>query len=542
MLYRAANGYDVIDRLSDLNIDVIAVSNHFNGNEVVTPAMAMNGFGYGMGIQPMSSNTFLGRRTFSTSLTNDDGDNFVGPRQINIQARNYSPFIYKNIKTTYPFILGTSYTTIKLDAPLFRGSLYDTDKDGIPDWDEVTIELAGVIGGFDLSSCGDYIINLPTIVQLEEFIRGDETKPYLANSLDRYINLQYATKSSWALLEALMKPILPILSNPADADTDGDGIIDSDDFWGHEFNYYDDDRWAVVKADNRLRRSLPAIDPGKAQEELGQDSEGIKRRRFDIVYSGTLVGSIYISEELQVHSYPGSTNRINIKNALGSRATIEQLVLKTSNTDPEYWFKIRLSTGVHGFIQPSDNSFNAVLNMNRSRIKLYEDDDWVYPFRDNTVVGNRKADEISRGFTSGGHEGVDIHAGRNSDDISYMRLQEYPLFSPVTGTVTQITTYSGSRSTSYGDNDIRNMGIAVRIETYCGNYEVRLLHFEFVPLVKVDDRVTPHTLLGIAGNTGWSTNYHLHMDVAKITKNQNGVIISRNRIDPNEVFEENMRN
>ena len=49
---------------------------------------------------------------------------------------------------------------------------------------------------------------------------------------------------------------------------------------------------------------------------------------------------------------------------------------------------------------------------------------------------------------------------------------------------------------------------------------------EFAPLVKQDDQVTPYTMIGISGNTGYSSNYHLHIEVRR----------DGSLINPNEKF------
>jgi murein DD-endopeptidase MepM/ murein hydrolase activator NlpD len=47
-------------------------------------------------------------------------------------------------------------------------------------------------------------------------------------------------------------------------------------------------------------------------------------------------------------------------------------------------------------------------------------------------------------------------------------------------------------------------------------------NLEFRPLVNDGDRVTLHTMLGIVGNTGWSHDYHLHMEVWKFETRRSG--------------------
>lgn len=108
---------------------------------------------------------------------------------------------------SYPVILNTGYQNITLDSKLYPNGYWqginpdsDTDGDGLTDWDEVKTSW--------LKSDGtDYI--LPTVREYIGEIRI--LKPYLS--------------SEW-LEEILDCRILPIKSNPAACDSDGDELDD----------------------------------------------------------------------------------------------------------------------------------------------------------------------------------------------------------------------------------------------------------------------------------------------------------------------------
>ena len=108
---------------------------------------------------------------------------------------------------SYPVILSTGYQNITLDSKLYPNGYWqginpdsDTDGDGLTDWDEVKTSW--------LKSDGtDYI--LPTVREYIGEIRI--LKPYLS--------------SEW-LEEILDCRILPIKSNPAACDSDGDELDD----------------------------------------------------------------------------------------------------------------------------------------------------------------------------------------------------------------------------------------------------------------------------------------------------------------------------
>ena len=132
--------------------------------------------------------------------------------------------------TKFKVILSTGLVgDIKLKARLCEGSLTDSDEDGLSDWDEVNIELVAKYAEINSQRLekknGKYIIktnNLPTIAQI---LSSDNWKSYTENVPDKL--MRYATaagvidKDDWR--------ILPINSNPCDADSDNDGIIDKYD-------------------------------------------------------------------------------------------------------------------------------------------------------------------------------------------------------------------------------------------------------------------------------------------------------------------------
>lgn len=121
-------------------------------------------------------------------------------------------------KVHYPVINSVILQKVELDGILNKASKIDTDKDGIIDWDEVNVELIRKIkpsvSGADTIRYDD----LPTLGQcLNEYSTYGSS--YVENGLNQLM-------SSKPMSEALSSPILPIHSNPADADSDGDGFFD----------------------------------------------------------------------------------------------------------------------------------------------------------------------------------------------------------------------------------------------------------------------------------------------------------------------------
>lgn len=121
-------------------------------------------------------------------------------------------------KVHYPVINSVNLQKVELDGILNKASKIDTDKDGIIDWDEVNVEIIWKIkpsvSGADTIRYDD----LPTLGQcLNEYSTYGSS--YVENGLNQLM-------SSKSMSEALSSPILPIHSNPADADSDGDGFFD----------------------------------------------------------------------------------------------------------------------------------------------------------------------------------------------------------------------------------------------------------------------------------------------------------------------------
>jgi murein DD-endopeptidase MepM/ murein hydrolase activator NlpD len=134
--------------------------------------------------------------------------------------------IYGNNRRGFPVIMATGYQTIFLDGPLSPDSERDTDGDGITDWEEVnhsaiiSISLANGITNADnarLPTINDCIIYMGSIIQ---------RMTYVENGLARYKNdLSTVNGTDINSIFDTVR-ILPILSNPAAADSSNSGIPD----------------------------------------------------------------------------------------------------------------------------------------------------------------------------------------------------------------------------------------------------------------------------------------------------------------------------
>jgi hypothetical protein len=230
-------------------------------------------------------------------------------------------------------------------------------------------------------------------------------------------------------------------------------------------------------------------------------------KRFDVVKIGlSQLTSTISASGVPVYSYPTGSATVT---------TLSDIVVTGVFTKKgEYWVKIRMSNGVYGYVKDGVTTFD-------NSYKIGNADPWKYIFHDDTIFGDkmaRKVTELSYYYTTKSgteiqfsnisergaapnHKGLDIVAD-TSGDIA----KDYPVFATANGTVVSINQGNG-----YGNS--------VVILHSNGLY-TRSAHFKFTPFVKVNDKVTPYTIIGIVGGTGSSGSAtpkiygeHLHFEV-----------------------------
>lgn len=167
--------------------------------------------------------------------------------------------IYGMGNTFYRVVSSSGLTVIKLDEVLTENSTTDTDDDGIYDWDEVDTEQI-----FRLMAKNDpsnqyfrstiYSGALPKIsdcVWYSSNSQSDEEngrKEFLDNgykiALNKYIATHYGIDEESVKAEFDTIRVLPIHSNPANPDSDGDKIpdcikfYDTEEYKNHKSDYY----------------------------------------------------------------------------------------------------------------------------------------------------------------------------------------------------------------------------------------------------------------------------------------------------------------
>src|SRR5690554_1197649 len=120
-------------------------------------------------------------------------------------------------------IVPTGWKKVVLDDVLHYSNFADTDGDGLTDWQEVDTDK--------IDWKADGTILLPTISNCLEF--GDKT--YAEDGLERFKSDQWVPGMPTSIFEVYLDyilnktKILPIISDPTDVDTDGDGYTDDVD-------------------------------------------------------------------------------------------------------------------------------------------------------------------------------------------------------------------------------------------------------------------------------------------------------------------------
>lgn len=135
----------------------------------------------------------------------------------------------------YKIISSAGLTTIKLNQPLTDGSNEDYDNDGLSDWDEVNTNLIYNMYAKNNHSYTPVIKSsyLPTLADCKAYYTDiSSQKIYVENGYETFEQyMRNELKDDGVAEEDIDEEIakvrlLPINSNPADADSDGDGFFD----------------------------------------------------------------------------------------------------------------------------------------------------------------------------------------------------------------------------------------------------------------------------------------------------------------------------
>ncbi len=129
----------------------------------------------------------------------------------------------------YTIISSTGKTTIKLDKPLTKDSTTDTDHDGLYDWNEVNTDL--IIKILAEKNHGDinlvmrkWKISTQSLPSYGDIHGIYEDLFYVKDGLSKWLQASASSGDPYRVING--QKVLPIISNPVDADSDNDGIPD----------------------------------------------------------------------------------------------------------------------------------------------------------------------------------------------------------------------------------------------------------------------------------------------------------------------------
>ncbi len=225
----------------------------------------------------------------------------------------------------YKVISSTGLTTIKLDKPLTKDSGIDTDYDGLSDWDEVNTDLIIKIfaekhTGESWLQSGNLKISTYAMPTLEEMMSNYNNLFYVSEGFTKWF-VSYLNSGN-LYNEAMSIKFLPIHSNPVDADSDNDGLIDKFDnnkLRSGYLNIFDNED----KKGYRLTNN-DAIDP-KSENLFVVLQQYNKPIIIDNYTGNALSTPLETTEELpEVYAF--------------NNETVE--VIATIQCNSSYWFKI----------------------------------------------------------------------------------------------------------------------------------------------------------------------------------------------------------
>lgn len=234
--------------------------------------------------------------------------------------KNLTDILGEGNNATYPVITSNGLVSVKLRKMLKRDSLTDTDEDGISDWNEVNVEIIEEIGSLNSNT---------------ETLRYDDL-PTLGACLDMFSKCGYVyveegfnqLMSNESMHTVLNYPILPIISNPVDSDSDCDGIPDfCDEDRLKESNVYSNNKTSIFMildklCNNKGNGNHPTMKNSSAIYSLPND----KTAKINSINSGNYV----------------------------------ELIAIVKNNQGVLWGKIRLHTGLCGYVPINSINYTYV--------------------------------------------------------------------------------------------------------------------------------------------------------------------------------------
>ena len=169
----------------------------------------------------------------------------------------------------YMVTIANSWRKIEIEGILDPDSVTDTDKDGLADWDEVNNEL--------ISFNSDGSPQLPKFGECTSL----PNRPYVYNGLSRF-NLNSASPSTGDTLFDFVNCnvyVLPIISDPTNKDSDGDGYDDISDpnplMWA-DYSFLNNEIYNIGHLDEEhwLYQQIEAPNIGSSDLSLKMNANG----------------------------------------------------------------------------------------------------------------------------------------------------------------------------------------------------------------------------------------------------------------------------
>ncbi len=325
----------------------------------------------------------------------------------------------------YKVISSTGLTTIKLDKPLTKGSESDTDYDGLHDWDEVNTDLiikryAEKHSDYNWLKNGKWQMPTSALPTFGELRHTYDELFYVQNGLAKWLQDNDSSGNPYNAVDGVN--VLPIFSNPVDADSDNDGIPDFCDL-------------------NRLRKGDVFDDMNTTSHPRSE----ISNDTFTVVseFSSPKIFKRQRYNQINVYSLPKQTNKMPYVYSYSSNENIHAYAV-VKNTDG-YWIKVmNKNNGKMGYVKWGNRNiideFSVVNNViNRFETKntklLLSHDDIVNALKesgclkgDSTIENinsklKKTTYENGNGFSLGTGAGVNKSRFSYIDDNHLYRVQ-----------------------------------------------------------------------------------------------------------------------
>lgn len=232
----------------------------------------------------------------------------------------------------YTIISSTGKTTIKLDKPLTKGSTTDTDHDGLYDWNEVNTDL--IIKILAEKNHGDinlvmrkWKISTQSLPSYGDIHGIYEDLFYVKDGLSKWLQASASSGDPYRVING--QKVLPIISNPVDADSDNDGIPDFCDL-------------------NRLIKG----DVFDDMDTISHPRSDHNNDTFTVVseFSCPMIFKRQPYNQINVYSLPKQTSKMPFVYSYSSNENIHAYAV-VKNTDG-YWIKVmNKNNGKMGYVK-----------------------------------------------------------------------------------------------------------------------------------------------------------------------------------------------